>query len=314
MGTELEVIDTEGGISLFKGIDAIEGATAIANRLQSIIEKKKLYTQIGDKKHVHVEGWTTLGALLTPSVYAEVDECVRINEGAIIEGYLVEMERWNKYAKPKPCNETYEKFVKKAMFNKKKMKIIPDPDGEKLRKVELISYKSTISLYVMGTRIRVGRAFSICTNLEEGKLDKPEYAIASQSETRATGKAFRLAFSWIMVMAGYAPTPPDDVNDGSETVTLGGGEDVTVENPTVTPAVDKPKKFSEIPVPKDTTDAVNLWKMLVAESKKLPNPLNIREVVKSAGIPTWPPKSTELPKLIPILASLIDIQIAEAKK
>jgi hypothetical protein len=41
----------------------LEQSTDIANALADIIEKKHLYTIIKGKKHVHVEGWTTLGAL-----------------------------------------------------------------------------------------------------------------------------------------------------------------------------------------------------------------------------------------------------------
>lgn len=42
----------------------LEESKEIANALADLIEEKKLYTEIQNKKHVHVEGWTTLGALL----------------------------------------------------------------------------------------------------------------------------------------------------------------------------------------------------------------------------------------------------------
>lgn len=41
----------------------IAHASAIATQLASIIETKKLYKQIGKKKHVYVEGWTAVAAL-----------------------------------------------------------------------------------------------------------------------------------------------------------------------------------------------------------------------------------------------------------
>ncbi len=41
----------------------IEFASRIATQLSKIIEDRKLYKKIGDKKHVYVEGWTAVAAL-----------------------------------------------------------------------------------------------------------------------------------------------------------------------------------------------------------------------------------------------------------
>lgn len=42
----------------------LEESKAIANALADIIKEKKLFTNINGKDYVHVEGWTTLGALV----------------------------------------------------------------------------------------------------------------------------------------------------------------------------------------------------------------------------------------------------------
>ena len=42
---------------------------------------------------------------------------------------------------------------------------------------------------------------------------RPRYARRSMAQTRATGKACRLAFSWIMALAGYEPTPAEEMPD-----------------------------------------------------------------------------------------------------
>lgn len=42
----------------------LEESKAIANALADIIKEKKLYSTINGKDYVHVEGWTTLGALV----------------------------------------------------------------------------------------------------------------------------------------------------------------------------------------------------------------------------------------------------------
>jgi hypothetical protein len=40
---------------------------------------------------------------------------------------------------------------------------------------------------------------------------RPGYARRSMAVTRATGKAFRLGFSWIMTLAGYEVTPAEEM-------------------------------------------------------------------------------------------------------
>jgi len=57
----------------------IEEATNLANTLSKLINEKKLYKPIGKKKHVFVEGWTTLGALL--GVFPYPVKSVRLDRG-----------------------------------------------------------------------------------------------------------------------------------------------------------------------------------------------------------------------------------------
>lgn len=61
----------------------IQRATDIANKLTPIIDNAKLYREIGGKKHVYAEGWTTMAALLgvfPSTVYARRIE----REGEIV--------------------------------------------------------------------------------------------------------------------------------------------------------------------------------------------------------------------------------------
>lgn len=74
MVTEPEVIDTTAVVvsnghseplALVQGTptEIVERATEMADRLRDVINKQHLYANIQGKKHVTVEGWTTLGAL-----------------------------------------------------------------------------------------------------------------------------------------------------------------------------------------------------------------------------------------------------------
>lgn len=77
-------------------------------------------------------------------------------------------------------------------------------------------WKVTVGLYTYSGQC-VGRASAICGMDEKDKngeltwASRPSYARRSMAATRATGKAARLSFSWIMVLAGYAPTPAEEM-------------------------------------------------------------------------------------------------------
>jgi hypothetical protein len=79
------------------------------------------------------------------------------------------------------------------------------------------SFVATVELVRMSDGIVVARATAECGMDEPTWASRARYARRSMAATRATGKACRLAFSWIMALAGYDPTPleemPTDVHD-----------------------------------------------------------------------------------------------------
>jgi hypothetical protein len=66
-GTALEPYQPPAPSTLFRTddpVEVVERATKAADALASVIEQRKLYAQIQGKKHIVVEGWQTLGAML----------------------------------------------------------------------------------------------------------------------------------------------------------------------------------------------------------------------------------------------------------
>jgi hypothetical protein len=57
----------------------------------------------------------------------------------------------------------------------------------------------------------VGRGSAIVGPDEPTWAERPEYARRSMAITRAAGKAFRLALSWVMCLAGYETTPAEEI-------------------------------------------------------------------------------------------------------
>ncbi len=143
---------TRGDLQSLSPMQLVETGTQIADALAPIVEKQKLYTMVGKGKHVNVEGWTTMGAMLG----------------------ITPRERDVKYI-----------------------------DGEYEAYVELVSLR---------TGMIVGGASAICGKSDPTWAGRPRNAQRSMAITRATGKAYRLGYSWIMKLAGYEATPAEEMD------------------------------------------------------------------------------------------------------
>lgn len=73
-----------------------------------------------------------------------------------------------------------------------------------------VIFESRASIKTLDGRT-MSTAESQCSTEEANQKGKEEYAIRSMSETRACSKAYRLALSWVMVLAGYHATPAEEV-------------------------------------------------------------------------------------------------------
>jgi len=83
----------------------------------------------------------------------------------------------------------------------------------------------------------VSRADGYCSTGESRWRDKPFYARASMAQTRALAKAMRLRHAWVMVMAGYSPTPAEEMS-----------EDLIDARPSAAgPAPTRPHEFDDEP-------------------------------------------------------------------
>lgn len=86
----------------------------------------------------------------------------------------------------------------------------PLPDGK--------GYRAKVKLVRLFDGMQVGGASAICRQTEKGWNPDDDYATHSKAITRATGKAFRLSFAWIMKLAGFEATPAAEIFEveGSE--------------------------------------------------------------------------------------------------
>lgn len=79
-----------------------------------------------------------------------------------------------------------------------------------------IKYRAEVKLVHFATDKVVGYGVAICSNSEYGRNKQDEYVIASMAQTRATGKAYRNGFAWLLKMAGYETTPAEEMQPVSD--------------------------------------------------------------------------------------------------
>jgi len=71
-------------------------------------------------------------------------------------------------------------------------------------------YRATAEIRNFEDKV-LSRGVAICLRDEKNWKDKDDYALMSMAQTRAVGKAYRLGFSWILSLAGYEPTPAEEM-------------------------------------------------------------------------------------------------------
>lgn len=81
--------------------------------------------------------------------------------------------------------------------------VVEQPDG---------SYEAYVELYSVASGQIVGQGSGYCGMDETRWKSAPKFARRSMAITRATGKAYRLGFGWVMALAGYNPTPAEEMD------------------------------------------------------------------------------------------------------
>jgi hypothetical protein len=73
-------------------------------------------------------------------------------------------------------------------------------------------YQATAEVVNIKTGVIIGRGEAMCLNDEKKWTNKPLYAIRSMAQTRACAKALRNILAFVPVLAGYSPTPAEEIN------------------------------------------------------------------------------------------------------
>jgi hypothetical protein len=83
---------------------------------------------------------------------------------------------------------------------------------EYLEQGRVRGYECHAEAILVATGQVIGAAQAMCMDDEQKWSDKPLYQLRSMAQTRAQAKALRGVLAWVAVLAGYNPTPAEEMD------------------------------------------------------------------------------------------------------
>lgn len=77
---------------------------------------------------------------------------------------------------------------------------------------EVKGFEAKAVVLNVSTGMEISGAEAMCLNDEGNWKKKPLFQLKSMAQTRASAKALRNVFAWVVVLAGYKPTPAEEMD------------------------------------------------------------------------------------------------------
>lgn len=123
-------------------------------------------------------------------------------------------------------------------------------------------YEARAVIIRTDTGLEIGSGESMCNKSEKRWSYAEDYALRGMAQTRAQSRAFRGQLAWILVLAGYKPTPAEEMPDFDKPATVVAADaekpaDTTTTTTTTTKTSTRKAKVAEPApaVPKVATDS-----------------------------------------------------------
>lgn len=78
---------------------------------------------------------------------------------------------------------------------------------------KVTGFEARAEALLVGTNQVISSAEAMCLKDEPNWSRKPMFQLKSMAQTRACAKALRNVLAWVVVLAGYAPTPAEEMED-----------------------------------------------------------------------------------------------------
>jgi hypothetical protein len=218
-----EAVSPAHGVELVERVDAASAgtiiraeqpeeilakATKIANALADLVKSQDLARNLGGKKpHVEVGAWQALGSLLGAFGGQPLHAETAWSRPVLVDG--------------QPKLTIYEVRETRKKWGKVdgRRQIVEETESE--YEVDGHDWEARVEIRT-ASGVVVGAAEAMCSRSEMNWMSKPDPAVKSMAETRAESRAYRRAVGWIMVIAGYNPTPAEEMPpEAAETVQAG---------------------------------------------------------------------------------------------
>lgn len=219
-GAELAPVQSAGGLTAIYDVhspaEVVKVGAEQARVLAEVIEANAMYTVMGTRdveidmgggrtatrkevqKHINVEAWQFIGVMT--GVTARLAWTRKVRDDASDEWRPPKLE-WRQVERTNRKGETYTKNMQLPV------------EGEEGRG----GWEARVELVTADERV-IAAAEAECLWDEERWSTASSSAVRSMAQTRAESKAYRSVFGWIPKMAGYNPTPEEEMEGGGRRV------------------------------------------------------------------------------------------------
>lgn len=176
-----------GGLKLYRPPAQVlaEAREAAIVLRQAIEASKNPPIKFGDSEHLRHEHWTLLGHFYGYSTKIEWTRPLKTSDG-----------------------EIYGFEAAAQLINERTGVVVGRAEAECTYEEEnwgdVPEYKWEDTFTATGQKVG-------CAKIQVGTKDKPTFQLRSMAETRASGQAYRRKLDWIVVLAGYAATPAEEM-------------------------------------------------------------------------------------------------------
>jgi hypothetical protein len=211
MNTNLAIRESPSAVALFPGAgpgEIVRAAADVADTFSDIVKKQRMFKRIGDRDHILIEAWQTIGTLT--GVFATEAGGVReIPWPPMIEPLGTEPEKPG--PEPRSKGDTHDAWESANVVRRQWELHKALLDARTLGKA--FGYAAAFRAVKNGAEVGWGEGRVLRT--ERTWTSRDDYALASMAQTRGQSRALGAPLRFIVKLANYEPTLPDDV-DGSE--------------------------------------------------------------------------------------------------
>lgn len=213
-------------------------AQRAAEALKDVITRKPHKVIMNNEQYLEFEDWQTVGRFYGMTCgssgepeYVEIQTPKRVISGfkatsiALWRGQ--EISRATAY-----CLNDEEKWSSRPRYEwhieRKDGKVLPEAEAGPQGEWVWIAHPT-----------KPGKSLPKKHKVQVGEDDVPLYQLASMAQTRANAKVLRNVLSWVAVLAGYKPTPAEELDGMADTVERPRGEQAPEKPTTREPGEDE---------------------------------------------------------------------------